>query len=240
MCLIQAAVSSTQYSVLVVDASSKIRSRISAAIHADTELTVWGEAGSVSEASNLLEFGLPALALIDPVLPDGSGEKIVTWLNKYAPYVKTLTLTITDANRTDDRRNLNTAVENGASGYLYKHARVENISAGIKQALRGRSTVLSNITRPGHPNTGEIRVSDTQSKSIRKNSSVKEPKLTPAEIDILNYVAKGFTGPEIADMTGRSVNTVPVHMKSIYRKLSVSGRGEAIFRALQLGLIGRE
>src|SRR5438477_158790 len=62
-------------------------------------------------------------------------------------------------------------------------------------------------------------------------------KLTPREIDILWGIAKGFSYAEIATHLGMSKQTVPGHIKSIYRKLEVHTRGEAVFEAVQQGLI---
>jgi DNA-binding NarL/FixJ family response regulator len=62
-------------------------------------------------------------------------------------------------------------------------------------------------------------------------------KLTPREIDILWGIAKGFSYADIADNLGLSRLTVPGHIKSIYRKLEVNTRGEAVYEALQQGLI---
>jgi DNA-binding CsgD family transcriptional regulator len=62
-------------------------------------------------------------------------------------------------------------------------------------------------------------------------------KLTPREIDILWGIAKGFSYAEIAGHLGLSRQTVPGHIKSIYRKLEVHTRGEAVFEAVQQGLI---
>jgi len=236
MCLIKTdEVSRMQYEVLVVHHDKKIRSRICEAIRTDSELAVWGEVDSVTDACKLLEYGLPALVLIDLGLPDGDGETIISVLCAHAPYVKTLVLSMPD-----DQRNLNTVIESGASGYLHNYHESENISPGIKQALKGRPLIFPAIKPPPHNVNRKIGTNIPSLEPTIRTKNAENASLTPAEIDILNYVAKGFTGPEIADITGRSVNTVPVHMKSIYRKLSVSGRGEAVYRALQLGLIATD
>lgn len=236
MCLINAVeVLPAKYNVLVVHVNIEIRREICTAIHADSALTVWGEAASVREACNLLEYGLPAVALIDRGLPDCRGETIISWLHKNAPYVEILVLA-----KRDDSHNVDMATKSGAPGNLHQYEAPENISTRIKLALKDRAAIFQNTTRLNGCNDVNVGTGESQPDSIGKKRGGEKSKLTPTEIDILKYVAKGFTGPEIADITGRSVNTVPVHMKSIYRKLSASGRGEAVFRALQLGLIGRD
>ena len=63
------------------------------------------------------------------------------------------------------------------------------------------------------------------------------PSLTPRETDVLKLVAKGFTYAEIAGMLELSVHTVTTHVKNTYRKLEVRSRGEAVFEAVQRGIV---
>jgi Response regulator containing a CheY-like receiver domain and an HTH DNA-binding domain len=81
---------------------------------------------------------------------------------------------------------------------------------------------------------------------VRRTQNTPEPppgpalntaKLTPREIDILWGIAKGFSYAEIASHLSLSRQTVPGHIKNIYRKLEVHTRGEAVFEAVQQGLI---
>ena len=61
--------------------------------------------------------------------------------------------------------------------------------------------------------------------------------LTPRELDILWGIAKGFTYQDIAHQLELSPKTIPTYIKSVYRKLEVNSRSEAVFEAVQLGLI---
>lgn len=219
--------------VLVVEDNKDVRARICAAIESDEELTVWGEAATVKQASQLLEFDLPEIALIDLGLPDGGGETIIAWLRKHAPNVETLVLTVFG-----DERHVISAIQSGASGYLLKGDTAESLSENIKLVLQGESPISPAVAR--HILNSTRKVPERESKNEKPDLRLEKPKLTPAEIEILNYIAKGFTGPEIAELTGRSVSTVPVHVRNIYKKLSVNGRGEAVFQAMQLGIIGSE
>ena len=81
---------------------------------------------------------------------------------------------------------------------------------------------------------------------VRRTQSTPEPppgpalntaRLTPREIDILWGIAKGFSYAEIASHLSLSRQTVPGHIKNIYRKLGFHTRGEAVFEAVQQGLI---
>ena len=222
--------------VLVVEDNKQVRARICAAIDADAELTVFGEATTVKEASELLVRGLPELALIDLGLPDGGGETVIAWLRECAPDVETLVLTVFG-----DERHVISAIEAGASGYLLKCDTAESLSRSIKLVLRGESPISPAVARHILNSTRKKPQSSPSELMIKKtDAGMKKSNLTPTEIEILNYIAKGFTGPEIAKITQKSVNTVPVHIKNIYRKLSVSARGEAVYQAIKLGIIGSD
>lgn len=227
-------VPSPPYNILVVEDKEEVRARICTAIENDPELTVWGEAATVEEASRLLENGLPTVALIDLGLPDGSGASLIAWLNDNAPHVETLVLTVFG-----DETHVTAAIQSGASGYLLKSDTQENLSQNIRHVINGESPIspavarhILNLTRKNKQREA------TTPKTEIDHSENDKIHLTPTEYEVLNYIAKGFTGPEIAKLTGKSVNTIPVHIKNIYRKLSVHNRGEAVYQAMQLGIIG--
>lgn len=222
------------FNILVVEDKTEVRARICAAIENDSELAVWGEAATVKEASRLLKIGRPTVGLIDLDLPDGSGENVIAWLHEHAPEVETVVLTVFG-----DEKHVTSAIQAGASGYLLKSDTPENLSQNIKLVIEGGSPIspavarhILNLTRKN------LQVETTRSKTENNNSEIDPIHLTPTEHEVLNYIAKGFTGPEIAKLTGKSVNTIPVHIKNIYRKLSVHNRGEAVYQAMQLGIIG--
>lgn len=219
--------------VFVVEDKKEVRARICSAIVDDADLSLWGQATSIQEALQRLATDLPAIALIDLGLPDGGGEAIIEWLHQNAPQVESLVLTVFG-----DEKHVITAIQSGASGYLLKGDTAENLTENIKRVLQGESPISPAVARYILNATRKSNQAVSQLPGQSAESTTGKPKLTPTEIEVLNYVAKGFTNPEIAEMTGKSVNTVPVHTKNIYKKLSVSGRGEAVFQAMQLGIIG--
>jgi DNA-binding NarL/FixJ family response regulator len=129
-----------------------------------------------------------------------------------------------------DDRNVIEAIEAGASGYLLKDSDPINIIDAIVDLLEGRSPISSTIARTiirriAGKDTGEQRPDETGE------------KLTPRETDILWGIAKGFTYGELAESLQISKQTVPVHIKNIYRKLQANNRSEAVYEASRRGLI---
>ena len=74
-------------------------------------------------------------------------------------------------------------------------------------------------------------------KSQSKDSSTASTLLTPRQIEVLETIAKGFSYEETAQVLGLSKNTIPTHVRNIYRKLQSNNKSEAIYEARQLGII---
>ena len=117
------------------------------------------------------------------------------------------------------------AIEAGAAGYLLKDAEAIELVEAIEELCAGRSPISSSIARI----------------IVRRLNAPPQaaalPTLTARESEILWGIAKGFTYAELAQQLGISRQTVPVHVKNIYRKLEANNRSEAVFEASRLGLI---
>lgn len=123
------------------------------------------------------------------------------------------------------------AVEAGASGYLLKDAYALDLIEAVTDLMAGRSPISSSIAR--------VLVRRLAGQEDTGRPHIKQSDLTSREMDILWGIAKGFTYDEIAARLGVSRQTVPVHIRNIYRKLSVNNRSEAVFEARQRGLLPR-
>ncbi len=101
------------------------------------------------------------------------------------------------------------------------------MTEAVTELMAGRSPISSRIARVLVRRLGE-----------RTTPAQPAQNMLPArEMDILWGVAKGFTYAELAERLGISRQTVPVHVRNIYRKLEASNRSEAVFEASRLGLI---
>jgi DNA-binding NarL/FixJ family response regulator len=103
-------------------------------------------------------------------------------------------------------------------------------SATVRDLVAGHSPISSSIAR--------FIVRQTQGQArATPQLPLNTARLTPREIDILWGIAKGLSYADIAGHLDLSRHTVPGHIKNIYRKLEVNSRSEAVFEALQQGLI---
>jgi DNA-binding NarL/FixJ family response regulator len=209
--------------VLIVEDDARVRQRLAAALAGASGFTLFGVAGSLQAAAALLAHRLPAVALVDLGLPDGDGSTLIRWLTTRVPAPDVLVLSVFG-----DEQHVVGAIEAGARGYLLKDEGREAIVTAIRELLAGGSPISPAVARHVFARLCGVGT-----------PAADAPRLTPAETDILRLIAKGYSAPEIAGLRGVSTATVPVHIKNIYRKLSVHSRGEAVFEALQLGLIGK-
>jgi DNA-binding NarL/FixJ family response regulator len=211
-------------SVLIVEDDGPTRQRIAEALSREPDFRV-RQAASVAEANSALAKALPDVLLTDLQLPDGSGMELIRHLRQKSERSEIMVISILG-----DETSVISAILLGANGYILKDAFPPDIADTVRDLLRGHSPISASIAR--------FIVRRTQSKEGRlPRSDLSTARLTAREIDILWGIAKGFSYADIADHLSISRQTVPGYIKNIYRKLEVNTRGEAVFEALQQGLI---
>lgn len=164
------------------------------------------------------------LCLIDLQLPDGHGFDFVQHI-KATSDAKCLILTVLG-----DRPSVIAALQAGADGYLLKDTPVELLRSNILRTLQGETplspqaaTFLLEMWRT----SGPVTVAPEQS----------DETLTKRELEILRLFSRGLSYREAAEALSLSQHTIGDYVKSIYRKLGVHSRTEAIFEARQVGII---
>jgi DNA-binding NarL/FixJ family response regulator len=209
--------------VLIAEDDGPTRERLAAAVASDPALAVAGSAGTLAEARGALRREAPEVLLVDLGLPDGSGLDLIREARRLSADTQALVITVFG-----DERSVIGAIEAGARGYLLKDGSPADVCAAIHQLLAGGAPISPVIARhllrrlgPEPPAAAE---QDT-------------PRLSAREVEVLELVVKGFTFPEIAGVLGISAHTVTTHVRRIYRKLEVRSRGEAVYEAVQLGLV---
>jgi len=180
---------------------------------------------TLGEARGLIDKRVPRVLLTDLQLPDGHGIELIRETRQRFPDTEIMVISALG-----DEETVISAITVGATGYILKDAFPTDIAATVRELVAGHSPISASIAR--------FIVRRTQSQAEPPpGPELNTAKLTPREVDILWGIAKGFSYAEIADSLGMSRQTVPGHIKSIYRKLEVHTRGEAVFEAVQQGLI---
>ncbi len=160
------------------------------------------------------------LALLDLGLPDGSGLDSLRKIRKLSPTTLCVIVTVLG-----DDSHVVSALAAGADGYLLKDQPDAQILIQLSDLTHGLPAISPTIAR---------RIAMHFSRT--GPSSPDEGKLTSRESEILALISRGHRNADVASALGISDNTVATHIKSIYRKLSISSRAEASWHATRLGL----
>ena len=166
----------------------------------------------------------PDMCLVDLQLPDGHGTELIRALRQGPRRVKALVLT-----SLADRRSVIGAFEAGANGYLLKDTPADAIRADIRAVAGGGAPISSQAA------THLLGMLGFGGGVTTAAPETSEEGLTPRERETLTLFAKGMSYRETADLMGVTQHTIQSHVKSIYRKLAVHSRSEAVFEAFQNG-----
>lgn len=221
------------YQVLLVEDDPPIRERLATALAAQGDCAVT-TASTLQQARNFLLGQRPDLIVSDLRLPDGLAVDLLAEARERYPQVEILVISVLG-----DETTILAAIAAGASGYLLKDALPEDIHATALEVLSGGSPISPSIARFIVRRMRQQGADTGAEAAIETGAELGTPvpHLTPRELDILWGIAKGLTYNEIAERLGLSRHTVPTHIKAIYRKLQVQTRGEAVYEAIQQGLI---
>ena len=159
-------------------------------------------------------------------LPDGNGIDLIRAARDKQRDTEVMVISVLG-----DEVTVVAAIAAGASGFLLKDAQKLDVVAAIRDLLDGKSPISTAVARY------IIKLAQESAGAQAPVAEVPQVQLTERELDILWGIAKGFTYRDVAERLGLSHNTIPTHIKNIYRKLEVNSRGEAVFEAIQLGLI---
>ncbi len=215
--------------VVVVEDDAETRERLRASIAGSGFLAVAGEYGTGREALAALAASAPDVLLVDIGLPDMSGLEVVRFVAARHPDCEILVISIFG-----DETNVVAALEAGAGGYLLKGAAERDITFDIRDILSGGSPLSPIIARQVLKRMQSARRDERPETAA---ASADDSGLTPREREILNAIARGFSYAETGEILKVSLATVHTHLKSIYRKLAVHSKTEAVFEANRLGLI---
>jgi DNA-binding NarL/FixJ family response regulator len=173
--------------------------------------------GNAESAIAALPGLKPDVVLMDINLPGQSGVECVRQLKPQMPTTQFLMLTVYE-----DANHIFQALAAGATGYLIKNASGRELLGAIKEVHQGGSPMASNIARKVVQSfqSSEPGISDTAA-------------LTAREREVLELLAEGRLYKEIAEQLQLSVTTVCSHIRSIYEKLHVRSRGQAVARYLK-------
>lgn len=209
----------------IVEDDPASRKMIVALLQADPDYVVVAELAEGRAAIAALSHLALDIVLVDIGLPNISGIDVIRNLKALNPECNVLVITTFG-----DEKTVTSALEAGADGYLLKGTALEELKRDIR-ALRDGGSPLSPMIARKLLNRLQKRAADD------KAESAAETSLTPREHEILDMIAKGFSYAETSKICGISPATVHSHLKSVYRKLEVHSKTEAVYEARRRKLI---
>ena len=220
------------WQVLIVEDDPQMRAFFASSIAGNSQLCLGGAMASVEEAMTWLD--MPGrrvdVLLVDLGLPDGNGLDVIRHAVSTHPECEPLVVSMFG-----DEANVLASIEAGALGYIHKDASTQDIAMTILEMKAGASTISPMIARRV---LAKYRLLQRPADMPSGVSNGDVPVgLSPREQEVLNLISRGFAYAEIAQLQGVSVHTVRTHIKSLYGKLAVHSRSEAVFEASKLGLL---
>ena len=197
--------------IILADDHPPLRAGLAAILNSHPELQVVAEAGCGREVMESKQAA--DIYIMDLRMPDGDGIQTIKALIARDPATRVLVLTTFD-----NEEDIFHALDSGARGYLLKDTTKEELIAAVLQIHQGERYL---------PQAVASRLADR----------LVRPSLTPRELDVLRLVSRGRTNKEMASAMFISEETVKTHMKSLFQKLGVHDRAEAVSVSLQRGLI---
>lgn len=197
-------------------------------------------ASSRSEACSLLASLPYDLVLVDMRLPCRDGVSLLMHVRQIYPRIESVGMSATD-----DHELVSAAIAAGAIGYLLTEADEIELAYLLRSIERGGAPMDSRIARrilssiAASAKVRTIVPIRVQAPAVNADTGAKVPPglLSPRELKVLRLIAQGWSNRQIAEAVYLSVNTIEFHAKSIYRKLSVKSRTQAVHEATQHGLL---
>lgn len=203
--------------VAIIEDQFRIREGLKTLIDGTDGYRCFGSYASMEEALDGIGHAIPDVVLVDIGLPKMSGIEGIRVLKEKYPALPLVLLTIYD----DDKRIFD-AMCAGACGYLLKKTPPARLLESLKDVCDGGAPMSPEVARRVISLFREIRPPDGANYH-----------LTPHEIRLLKLLVEGHNYKTAAAELDVSVNTIRFHMRSIYEKLQVHSKSEAVAKALR-------
>jgi DNA-binding NarL/FixJ family response regulator len=210
--------------VLIADDDDLMRAGLIELLTVDPTIEIIGQAATGREAVERACRLAPDVVLMDVRMPDLDGISATRELSRAAPVSRVLILTTFEQ---DDY--IFGALRAGASGFLLKRTRPEDLIAAVHTIATGDSLLSPSVTR---------RVIDrmAQQPTPELADLAKFDQLTPREREILQFIARGLSNREIAAALVVEESTIRTHVKRILMKLNLRDRVQAVIFAYETGV----
>jgi DNA-binding NarL/FixJ family response regulator len=214
--------------IVIVEDDMEFLHALRQAIEGAADMRVLSVASTRAQGLQAL-LGVPAdVLLVDLGLPDGSGIDVIRQTHQHWPQCNIMVCTAFG-----DEQHVMRSLEAGAVGYLIKDSTPNAMLSEIRKLHAGGSPISPLIARQIL-----MRLLPGKSATVTEPTQAAKPSvLSVREKQVLEFITKGFTADEIAQLMGISSHTVQTFVRRIYSKLEVRSKAEAIYEARSRGLL---
>ena len=212
-------------SILLADDHALVRQGVRAFLEAQPDFVVVAEADTGTQAVALAAEHTPDVALMDLLMPELDGIEATLQLKRVSPRTQVVVLT-----SQHDDTHLFPALRAGATSYLLKSVKFDELAEAIRRAARGEATL--------HPHVATRVLRDLQ--GVARGPIDAFAELTVREREVLRRIASGLSNAEIAAEFVISENTVKGYVSNILGKLHLADRTQAAVLAWREGLMKRD
>jgi len=213
--------------IVIADDHAMVRQGTRSLLERENDMEVVGEAGDGEEAVKVIERLKPDVAILDIAMPRLNGVEVTRQIKPRLPATAVLILTAYD-----DDEYVFALLEAGAAGYLLKDVDSREVVDAVRAVYAGESVL--------HPVIARKVISRFRPPSTDAGKEKPAVELSEREMEVLKLAASGKSNSDIADALFINVRTVQGHLSSIFNKLSVGSRTEAIFQAVKRGWLSFE
>jgi DNA-binding NarL/FixJ family response regulator len=196
-----------------VDDHPLVRKGIASIIASEPSMKLAGEAGNGREAVDKYKELQPDVVLMDLRMPDMDGVEATRQIRQINPDARIIALTSYDGDQ-----DIYKAIEAGVRGYILKEMVHTKVLDAIRTVHSGKRLMPQEVAE-------------------RLSEYFPQVALTPREVEVLKYVARGMANKEIAHQLGTASGTVKMHVQNILAKLNASDRTHAVTIALERGIL---
>jgi NarL family two-component system response regulator LiaR len=214
----------TIINVILADDHPLVRQALQALFSSQSDFKILAEASDGEQAVRLAKELNPDVVIMDITMPKINGLEATRQIKQDCPHIKILVLTVHN-----DTEHILGILEAGAAGYLTKSVFGEEVVSAVRTIMAGESVLSTHVLQ-------QILKNNTQftSKPLIMNAS---EKLGMRELEILKLAAKGHSNKDIAQKLNLSLQTIKGYSVSIFSKLGVSSRTEAVVIGLRAGFL---
>ena len=213
--------------ILLAEDHKVVREGTRRLLESQSDFEVVGEASDGIEAIDLAKKWKPQIIIMDVSMPRLNGIEATKQIKALYPNMAILVLT-----GYDDDEYVFALLEAGAAGYLLKESSGEELIDAIRQVMTGEPVL--------HPKIMKKVLNRLRAPVEGSSTQTSSEVLSDREMEVLRLAATGMSNMEIANSLTLSVRTVQTHLRSIFNKLGVGSRSEAIVYGLKKGWLTLE